>query len=166
VRTGNTVEPLGSPLLDHAVDPPDARRRLLPDVTAEKVEETPLPQEKVPPETPQLPFEDVRVKLEPDPASVYVASVCVDQVPRERRPPTNEPDSEACIVAFVGMLPGAPVVVVPVVVVVVVAVPEETLVAVVPPDFGGYVIPLEGQEPASGALMATNTPSITEPFKL
>jgi hypothetical protein len=65
-------------------------------LTAEKaVWETPLPQEKVPPETPQLPLDDVRVKLELVPVRVYVARVCVDQVPAERRPPIEVPDCEA-----------------------------------------------------------------------
>jgi hypothetical protein len=27
VNTGNTVDPLGTPSLDHAVDPPDANKR-------------------------------------------------------------------------------------------------------------------------------------------
>ena len=57
------------------------------------------------------------------------------------------------MVAFVGMLPGAPVVV------------DGPLVVVVP-ALGGYLIPLEGHEPALGALMGTNEPSMTEPFKL
>lgn len=44
---------------------------MLPDVTAEKeVDATPVPQEKLPPETPQLPFEEVRVKLELVPVRV------------------------------------------------------------------------------------------------
>jgi hypothetical protein len=72
--------------------------------TAENVEAlTPLPHENFPLETPQLPFEDFKVKLEPDPESVYVAKVCVDQVPAERRPPVVL----ALIMALVGRLPGA-----------------------------------------------------------
>jgi len=76
VNTVNTVDPLGTPSLLKAVDPPDANRRLLPEVTAEKVvNETPLPHAKVPPLTPQFPLEEVMVKLEAVPEIVYVASV-------------------------------------------------------------------------------------------
>lgn len=48
---------------------------------------TPLPQEKTPDETPQLPFEEVIVKLDVVPDKVYVASVWVDHVPAESSPP-------------------------------------------------------------------------------
>jgi len=37
---------------------------------------------------------------------------------------------------------------------------------VVPPLFGGYLIPLDGQDPAFGALIGTKVPSIMDPFKL
>lgn len=71
--------------------------------TAENVDElTPLPHENLPLETPQFPFDDFNVKLELVPDSVYVARVCVDQVPAERRPPVVL----ALIMAFVGRLPG------------------------------------------------------------
>lgn len=64
--------------------------------TAENVVlETPLPQENVPPLTPQSPLDDERVKLLEVPLKVYVASVCVDQVPADKRPPTVEPDDIA-----------------------------------------------------------------------
>lgn len=88
------------------------------------------------------------------PEIVNVASVWVDQVPADRRPPTGEPDRRTLMVAFVGKLAGA----------VVVEVGDE--VVVVDPDFGGYLIPDEGQLPATGALIATNVPSMTEPFRL
>jgi len=89
----NTVEPLGTPSLLNAVEPPEASSKVLPDATAEKlVSETPLPHANVPPLTPQLPFEEVMVKLEVDPERVYVARVCVDHVPRDKSPPTVEPD--------------------------------------------------------------------------
>jgi hypothetical protein len=71
--------------------------------TAENVEAlTPLPHENFPADTPQLPFDDVRVKLELDPDRVYVANVCVDQVPAESRPPVMLD----LIMALVGMLVG------------------------------------------------------------
>jgi len=98
-------------------------------LTAENVvEETPLPHVKTPPLTPQLPLEDDIVKLEVVPDRVMVASVCVDQVPAVKRPPIEEPDWTAWMVARPGRSPGA----------------------VVPP-LGGYLIPVEGQEPALGA---------------
>lgn len=158
MKTGNTVVPLGIPSLVKEVDPPDARRRLLPDVTAEKeVNETPLPQEKVPAETPQFPLEEVMVKLELVPEMVYVARVCVDQVPSERSPPTSElDDCRALIVAFVGKSGvGVPV-----------GVGVGVVVPVGVPDFKGYLIPLDGHEPAFGAEIETKTPSMTEPFRL
>ena len=75
--------------------------------TAEKVEdETPLTQLNCPLETPQLPFDDFNVKLLTVPDKVYVASVWVDQVPADRRPPVEEPeDRSAVIVAFEGRSP-------------------------------------------------------------
>lgn len=74
--------------------------------TAENVVEvTLLPHANVPLLTPQLPFDEVMVKLELVPEMVYVANVCVDQVPAERRPPTVEPDCNATIVAFAGREP-------------------------------------------------------------
>ena len=57
--------------------------------------ETPLPQENDPPLTPQLPPDEVMVKLEVVPESVNVARVCVDQVPRDNNPPMEEPDCKA-----------------------------------------------------------------------
>lgn len=81
--------PLGIPSLVKDVAPPDARSKLLPDVTysiphepmlditvygkltAEKdVNATPLPHENDPLLTPQFPFEEVIVKLELDPEIV------------------------------------------------------------------------------------------------
>jgi len=65
-------------------------------LTAEKlVRETPLPQENDPPLTPQLPLDEVKVKLEVVPESVNVARVCVDHVPMDNNPPMEEPDCKA-----------------------------------------------------------------------
>lgn len=169
VKTVSTVEPLGTPELEKATDPPEAKRRLLPDVTAVKVVAvTPLPQASVPPETPQLPLEDAMVKPEEVPDKVIVARVWVDHVPRVRRPPVVAvaPDWIASMKALVGRGPPAVVVVLPTEVVVVVVVPM-VLVVPVPvgvalfdpvmlvaggrPDFGGYEIPLDGQLPAAAA---------------
>lgn len=76
--------------------------------TAEKlVRETPLPHANDPPLTPQLPLDEVMVKLLVVPESENVARVCVDQVPRDNNPPMEEPDCKAWIVALVGKLPGA-----------------------------------------------------------
>jgi hypothetical protein len=47
------------------------------------------------------------VKLLLVPEIVNVASVWVDHVPADRRPPTAEPDRRALMVAFVGKLAGA-----------------------------------------------------------
>jgi len=159
-----TVAPLGVPSLVHAVEPPNASKTLLPERTAEKeVKETPLPQVKAPPETPQFPFEEVKVKLLVDPESVYVARVCVDHVPRDRSPPTSEPDCRAFMVALVGRVPG---VLVSEGDVVVVVEPPPLVVVTGVPVLGGYLIPLDGQEPPEGALIGTKTPSMAEPFKL
>lgn len=58
--------------------------------TAENVEAvTPLPQVSAPLDTAQLPFEVDIVKLEEDPEMVYVAGVCVDQVPAVSKPPVE-----------------------------------------------------------------------------
>lgn len=57
-----------------------------------------LPQEKTPDETPQLPFEEVMVKLEVEPDKVYVAKVWVDHVPADKSPPAVLP----VMVAFAG----------------------------------------------------------------
>lgn len=92
--TFSTVEPLGVASLENAVDPLYARSNSPPEptfrsesqkglikqtryaLTAENVEAiTPLPQEKTPDETPQLPFTEVIVKLDVVPDNVYVASV-------------------------------------------------------------------------------------------
>jgi len=79
----------------------------VPDIhTAENwVNDTPLPQFNFPPFTPQLPFDDVIVKLEADPDNVNVASVCVDHVPRDKRPPSLDPKRIALIVALAGSDP-------------------------------------------------------------
>jgi hypothetical protein len=62
-------------------------------LTAEKVvDDTPLPHSNIPPLTPQLPLDDVTVKLLADPENVKVAKVCVDHVPRERSPPNSDPE--------------------------------------------------------------------------
>lgn len=93
------------------VDPPDAKSKLLPDVTCSPLCEstlisqsgqtltaendvnvTPVPHVNEPPLRPQLPLEEIMVKLELDPEILKVARVCVDHVPAERRPPTAEPD--------------------------------------------------------------------------
>jgi hypothetical protein len=94
------------------------------------------------------------VKLLADPENVKVANVCVDHVPRERRPPSSDPEWMAWIVPFVGRDPGVPVG------------PEEVVVGVPEPDLGGYLIPDEGHDPFSIASTGTNCPSIIEPFKL
>jgi hypothetical protein len=46
------------------------------------------------------------VKLEVDPESVNVASVCVDHVPRDKSPPTVDPERLALIVTLAGSDPG------------------------------------------------------------
>lgn len=74
-------------------------------LTAEKVDETPLPQLNAPPLTPQLPLEEVIVKLEAVPEIVNVASVCVDHVPRDKSPPKLDPEWMAVIVALAGRAP-------------------------------------------------------------
>jgi hypothetical protein len=161
VKTGKTVLPLGTPSLLNAVEPPEAIRRLPPDDTAVKVvDATPPPHANVPPLTPQLPFEEVMVKPDVDPLKVIVARVWVDQVPNVRIPPIVDPPWIAWTVPLVGKLPSevgvgleAPV-------------DEVGLEPPEPPDFGGYLIPLEGQEPALGASIATNCPSITDPLRL
>jgi len=120
---------------------------LLPVVTTENVEAlTPLP----------------HVTLELDPESVYVAGVCVDNVPAARRPPLVLD----LIVALVGRLSRELVDVEPSEeVLVVLIVPIVVVVIVGEPDLSGYLIPLEGQEPALGALIGTNVPSMTEPLR-
>jgi len=112
------------------------------------------------------------VKLLVLPVRVNVASVCVDHVPRESRPPVEEPAKLAWIVAREGSVLGVPVGL-PVVVVVVV---ETVLVEVVlvdvsvvdvetaDPVFSGYLMPLDPQLPLSGASIGTKVPSIKEPF--
>jgi hypothetical protein len=59
----------------NAVDPPEASSKLLPEVTAEKVDETPDPHVRAPDEIPQLPLLDDMVKLDTDPLNVIVARV-------------------------------------------------------------------------------------------
>lgn len=56
---------------------------------------TPLPHENDPRLTPQLPLDEVMVKLSVVPESVTVARFCVDQVPRDDNPPMKEPDCNA-----------------------------------------------------------------------
>lgn len=159
MKTVKTVEPLGTSSLENAVEPPDARRRSLPEVTAEKVVRATLfPHANVPLLTPQLPLDEVMVKLEVVPESVYLARVCVDQTPEDSNPPMELPDSKAWIVALVGRVPGAPVVVVG-------RVPVVVGVGL-PLVLGGYLIPEEGQDPAFGASIGTKVPSIIDPFKL
>jgi len=156
VNTWNTVEPLGVPSLAKLVDPPDANSKEPPEDTTENVDETPLPQLNAPPLTPQLPLEEVIVKLEAVPEIVNVASVCVDHVPRDKSPPKLDPEWIALIVALAGRAPPVPVG------------PGEVTVVVGLGlvDLGGYFIPVEGHEPASGVLIGTNTPSTIDPFKL
>jgi len=159
VNTLNTVDPLGDPSLDHAVAPPDANRSWLPLDTAVKVvRETPLPHVNSPPLTPQLPFEEVMVKLSVVPDKCMVASVWVDHVPRVRIPPPED----ASMNAVAGSVPGVPVG--PVTGVVVVPVPGVVVETGVP-VFGRYLIPEVPQDPLSGALIGTNVPSITLPIK-
>lgn len=67
---------------------PPSRLEEASPLTAEKlVGFTPLPQLKLPPLTPQFPFDEVIVKLEAVPVKVKVARVWVDQVPKDSRPP-------------------------------------------------------------------------------
>jgi hypothetical protein len=40
VNTGNWVEPLGVPSLENAVEPPNASKRSLPDVTYHQIKKT------------------------------------------------------------------------------------------------------------------------------
>ena len=94
VYTVSTVAPLGVASLENAVDPLYARSNSPPEstfgsesqnglikqtryaLTAENVEAiTPLPQEKTPDETLQLPFVEVIVKLDVVPDKVYILSV-------------------------------------------------------------------------------------------
>jgi hypothetical protein len=70
------------------------------------VNETPLPQLNLPLLKPQLPFDDVIVKLEAVPEIVKVASVCVDHVPSDKTPPNVDPEWIALIVALAGSDPG------------------------------------------------------------
>jgi hypothetical protein len=66
----------------------------------------PWPHASSPPETPQLPLDDVIVKLDADPLRVIVPGVWTDQVPKESKPPRVLPEEEiALIVAFAGILP-------------------------------------------------------------
>jgi hypothetical protein len=72
----------------------------------------------------------------------------------------------ACIVAFVGIEVGAPVVVVDVVFVVVEVVFVVVVAVVVEtglPVFVRYLMPDDGQLPAFGASIGTNVPSMTLP---
>jgi len=72
------------------------------------VRETPLPHVSCPLLIPQLPLEDVIVKLEVVPDKLYVARVCVDQVAADRSPPMVDPEVlMAWMVALLGRLPGA-----------------------------------------------------------
>ena len=88
VNTVSCVVPLGVASLENEVEPPNARSRLPPDDTAVNVDAvTPLPHVSWPLETPQEPLEVFIVKLLAVPVKVYVASVCVDQVPPVSRPP-------------------------------------------------------------------------------
>lgn len=53
--------PLGDSSLENAVLPAYASNVWLPELTAEKLELTPLPQERVPLDTPHVPLEDESV---------------------------------------------------------------------------------------------------------
>lgn len=137
------------------VEPPEAKNKEpSEEIVENRVNDTPLPQLNFPPLTPQSPFDDVIVKLEADPDNVNVARVCVDHVPRDKRPPSLVPERIALIVALAGNDPEVPVG------------EGEVVVGVLEPDLGGYLIPDDGHEPDSGASMGTNTPSTIDPFKL
>lgn len=185
--------PLGVLSADQFVEPPNASSSCPPCDTAENVDAlTPLPHESEPslPSTPQSPLDVLIVKLLALPEKWYVASVCVDHVPRERRPP-----EDAWIVPELGRFPGVPVgelllvvVVVGEVVVVlpVVVLPRALLVLAGEPLLSGYLMPLDLQEPAEGASvrvrrelvhhhtskvkasspMGTKVPSRSEPLRL
>jgi hypothetical protein len=124
VNTVSCAVPLGDASLENVVDPPDASKSDPPDetcmpsqfstsrscnrrrLTAEKVDDTPLPHESVPPETPHEPLLDVIVKLDAVPLSVYVPGVCTDNVAPDSRPPSVVPeDVMALIVALAGSVP-------------------------------------------------------------
>ncbi|KAI0334404.1 hypothetical protein GY45DRAFT_1318415 [Cubamyces sp. BRFM 1775] len=76
VYTVSWSVPLGVSSLEKSVEPEYASSKLLPDATAENVDElTPLPHVSFPPETPQLPLDVFIVKLLADPEKWYVASV-------------------------------------------------------------------------------------------
>lgn len=94
------------------------------------------------------------MKLEADPDNVNVASVCVDHVPRDRRPPSVDPEWIALIVALAGSDPEVPVG------------EGEVVVGVLEPDLGGYMMPDDGHELDVGASIGTKTPSTIDPFKL
>jgi len=84
--------------------------------------------------------------------AVIVPGVCVLQVPYESNPPILVPETRT------EMVPreGTPVGGLPTEVVVVVAPP--------PPDFGRYLIPLDGQLPGVIASTLTKEPSMMDPF--
>jgi len=67
-----------------------------------------------------------------------------------------EPDCSPLKVLFAGRDPGFPVG----------PDPELVLVEVLPPLLGTYLIPDEGHVLSNGESIATNCPSINEPFKL
>lgn len=153
----NTVDPLGDPSLLKVVPPLKDKRSSPSERTVENVDEdTPLPHANTPLLTPQLPFDEVIVKLSAFPVVVKVARVCVDQVPKESNPPICDPDCKATMVALAGSVPPD------------VPVGEDEVVVdvgVLEPDLGGYLT-VDPQVPADGADMGTKSPSTTEPLKL
>lgn len=161
--SANTVswsDPLGTLSALQSVEPWYASSSWPPCDTRENFDAlTPLPHESEPSlsSTAHAPLDELIVKLLALPVKWYVASVCVDHVPRERSPPV-----EAWIVPELGRLPGVPVGELPPEVVVVrveevevvrevVVVVRAVVVLAGEPDLSGYLMPLEPQEPLEGA---------------
>lgn len=115
---------------------------------------TPLPQFSAPLAIPHFPLLEVSVNPLPLAVVVIFPGVCVLQVPEESTPPVLSPDTRT------DMVPdeGTPVGVLPP--------PPEVVVGVPPllPDFGRYLIPLDGQLPGVIASILTNEPSTIDPF--
>lgn len=115
-----------------------------------------LPQVNSPLRIPHFPLLEVSVNPLPLVVAVAVSfpGVWVLQVPYESKPPVLVPDTRT------EMVPdeGTPVAVLSTDVVVVVVVPSP------PPDFGRYLIPLDGQLPGVIASVLTKEPSMMDPF--
>ena len=101
---------------------------------------------------PHFPLLEVSVNPLPLAAAVIFPGVCVLQVPEERIPPVLVPDTKTEIVPDEGTPVGVP--------------PPEVVVGVPPPlpDFGRYLIPLDGQLPGVVASILINEPSMMDPL--